>query len=124
MLHRNTKIKFIYMKKLIKTLIHRVFFWVFKEQVNDLHYYITANKDVSKRLKNMLDNIDVSVDHNIMAKSWAVISIQGQNKDFIKFIDLDAAEIRTIQAFLQNFDRRKIDASPEIADLLRIRKFF
>lgn len=68
----------------------------------------------------MLNNLDISVDHHIYSKSWAVISIQGKRQDFIKFIDLGEKDIQQISNFLKNFDRTKIDASPEATKLIRI----
>lgn len=109
--------------KILKSIIRRFFFWVFSDQLEALHFYLSENKKINRKLKNMLNNIDVSVDHNLMSKSWAVISIQGQKKDFIKFIDLDNNDIRHIQEFLKKFDRKKIDASPEIYRLFN-RGFF
>lgn len=49
------------MKNFLKKILHSFFFWIFKDEIDDLHLYITANKKISRRLHNMLDSLDVSV---------------------------------------------------------------
>jgi len=84
--------------------------------------YIEELKEISDKLSAVLEVTDVSVDVHATkySPSWAVISIQGEKTDFIKFVDLGYAELKEIQHFLRKFDRAKIDASPQIAPLLRI----
>jgi len=108
-------------------MIKRFFKWIFKSELLELQKQINHTKEATKKyseqelkIDNLLGNIDVSVDVHQYSKSWAVISIQGKKTDYIKFVDLGESEIRDIQMFLRNFDRRKIDASPIASRFLRI----
>ena len=68
----------------------------------------------AERIRELLGNIDVSVDVHQRSGSWAVVSLQGGKTDYIKFVDLDQRSIREIAFFLRQFDRKnvKIDANP------------
>lgn len=111
------------MKKILTTL----FSWVFKQQLNELKIQIQVAQQTcdqlkadSRKLHNLLDNLDISVDHHEYSSSWAVISIQGQQSDFIKFIDLGRSDIHTIQQFLRQFDRSKVDCSPQASKFFKL----
>lgn len=81
------------------------------------------NTQLNQKLANLLQNIDVSVDVHEHSRSWAVISIQGHNTDYIKFIDLGQADAQHIQHFIRQFDRNvKIDASPTASKFLAINR--
>lgn len=108
-------------------MIKKIFRWIFKDELIELkketQRCISAQKNYKtqeKRINNLLSNIDVSVDVHEYSRSWAVISIQGQKSDYIKFVDLGEREIRDIQKYLHNFDRSKVDASPQASKFLRI----
>lgn len=100
-------------------IIRKAFSWIFKDQLEEVQKALhQANKlnnllqaEVSK-VQNILQNIDVSVDVHHYSPSWAVISIQGQESDYIKFIDLGKRDIMEIGRFLRQFERGKIDAHP------------
>ena len=93
-------------------MIKKIFKWVFKKELENLENQIIKSHNQTITVSNLLQNIDVSVDLHKYAPSWAVISIQGEKSDYIKFIDLGQRDIREIQTFLRRFDRskRKIDA--------------
>lgn len=114
-------------------MIKQFFKWLFKSELQELHIQINNSKEQYNRLasleeslKNVLDNIDISVDVHEFHKysnSWAVISIQGQKSDYIKFVDLSSSDVYEIQQFLRRFERNKnvkIDASPNTSAFLRI----
>lgn len=114
-------------------MIRKLFKWIFKSELRELNIQIQKTKEATvnfesyqKSLKNVLENIDVSVDvHEFhkYSKSWAVISLQGSKTDYLKFIDLGDADIRYIQQFLRQFERNtkvKIDASPNASQFLRV----
>ncbi len=121
---------------MIKKITRKFFKWVFKAELNQLEIQIQKTNDATanyesqeKRIKNVLQNvlknIDVSVDVHEHSPSWAVVSLQGQKTDYIKFIDLGNSEIRHIAEFLRRYERDantniKIDASPNISQFLRI----
>lgn len=96
--------------------------WALSSELAKLEKQIKSNAIQEKRINNLLDNLDISVDVHYRANSWAVISIQGEKTDFIKFIDLGRSDILEIQKFLRYFDRTKIDAAPQESAFLRIPK--
>lgn len=113
----------------MKSLIRKFFKWVFKEEVKRLNqtqtgweFALNRCLDKERKLDNILKNIDVSVDVHHHSPSWAVISIQGEKSDYIKFVDLGKSEIKDIQNFLRHFDRRKVDASPGESKYFKIDK--
>lgn len=116
--------------RILKKLLRKLFFWLFKEdfqamekRCKDLDGLIYRQKGATqeaevcaKRIRKMMGNIDISVDVHTRGRSWAVLSLQGKETDFIKFIDLGDRDIYEIQKFLRTFDREqvKIDANPFI----------
>lgn len=107
-------------------MIRKFFKWIFKKELNELHSETQKYKDAfsnyesqERRIKNLLANIDVSVDVHHYSPSWACISIQGEKTDYIKFIDLGASDIREIHDFLKRYDRGKVDAIPHETQYLK-----
>jgi hypothetical protein len=104
----------------------KFFRWLFKAELKILEDKIklvdTRHDEYlfeRKKLQEILSHFDVSVDHHkASSRSWAVISCQGK-KDFIRFVDLGESDIREIQRFLSNFDRRKVDAGEDVVRYLR-----
>lgn len=112
----------------MKKLLRKLFLYLFKEDFQrmealerDLKWLIHRQKCVTseaevraERIRQLLGNIDVSVDVHQRSGSWAVVSLQGGKTDYIKFVDLDQRSIREIAFFLRQFDRNhvKIDANP------------
>lgn len=129
------------MKNKVKQLMRKFFFWIFKNQLEELELQIKVCKNTQSNLNlrldrikqieskfiNVLKNIDISVDvHEYQySPSWAVISLQGQKSDYIKFVDLGSSGIREISEFLRKYERSyniKVDASPNASQFLRIKK--
>ena len=107
-------------------IIKKFFRWIFSDELKSIEQSVNSSKfelekirEKSDKLSNILGNIDVSVDVHEYSRSWAVISIQGEKSDYIKFVDLGRSEIREIENFLRHFDRRKIDASPQASRYLK-----
>lgn len=112
----------------MKKLLRKLFLYLFKEDFQrmealerDLKGLIHRQKSATseaetraERIRQLLGNIDVSVDVHHRSGSWAVVSLQGGKADYIKFVDLDQRSIREIAFFLRQFDRKnvKIDAHP------------
>lgn len=112
----------------MKKLLRKLFLYLFKEDFQrmealerDLKGLIhrqkcaTSEAEVrAERIRQLLGNIDVSVDVHQRSGSWAVVSLHGGKTDYIKFVDLDQRSIREIAFFLRQFDRNhvKIDANP------------
>lgn len=113
-------------------MIRKLFKWVFKNELLELQTQIDRTKQATlkyevqdKRINNLLQNIDVSVDVHQYSPSWAVVSLQGQKSDYIKFIELGDSDLREIASFLRRYDREvniKIDATPNASGLLRFPK--
>lgn len=116
------------MKKIIKA----IFEWVFEDEIeqlrNSIRIAVAINQKNSlcqARFEELFGNMSVSVDvHQTFhrhSKSWAVISLQGEKYDYIKFCDLRDKDIREIGRFLSNFEDRNqtIDAVPEVSKILK-----
>lgn len=117
----------------MKNLIKKFFHWLFSEELTKLNQKIKQADDLihstanlQRTIKQVFNNLDISIDVREQkyepAKSWAVISLQGERADFVKFINLGDREINEISRFLRQFDRInriKIDAPPSIDGFLR-----
>ncbi len=116
-------------------MLKKIFKWIFKAELQQLETEVRKAKEavlnceaMDKRIRSLLSNIDVSVDvheSRTYSRSWAVISLQGQKADYIKFFDLGDNDIREIQKFLRMFERDiniKIDATPQVSGFLRIKR--
>ena len=134
----------------MKKLIKKLFNWIFKEDLETLKTLINVYKtdlgvlkeevsrarlfttETKKRLDvfdKVLSGIDVSVDvheyDNKYSPSWAVVSLQGQKTDYIKFMELGDADIRQISKILRDYERHsniKVDASPMASKFLRVER--
>lgn len=118
--------------------LRKFFHWIFKSELDILNSEISKAKGTAavlerqrKAFASVLSGIDVSVDvheyHSRYSPSWAVISLQGQKADYIKFIDLGQSDINEIAKFLRNFERNqniKIDASPNTSQYLKVSRKF
>lgn len=112
----------------MKKLFRKLFLYLFREDFKRMeelerdlrgliHHQKCATLEAetrAKRINQLIGNIDVSVDVHQRSGSWAVISLQGQKADYIKFVDLDQRSLKEISHFLRQFDRQnvKIDANP------------
>lgn len=117
-------------------MIHKLFNWIFKAKLNELSSEIQRAKNIAdktevqyKVFNKVLAGIDVSVDvHEFDYKyspSWAVVSLQGQRADYIKFVELGQSDINEISRFLRNYERTaniKVDAAPHASQFLRIHR--
>lgn len=100
--------------------------WLFKEELKELSSLSKKVKSLESELNTILDGLDVSVDvHEYDTRrspSWAVISLQGKNTSFIKFVDLGDRNIQEISSFLRAYERRaniKIDANPQATRFIK-----
>lgn len=113
--------------------IKSIFRWAFKSELSELNAEIKRTKELTSKylqyeieLNRIMSFFDVSVDvHQEYSKSWAVISLQGQRADYIKFFNLGEVDIKEISKFLRNFERVrniKIDATPSTSHFLKLNK--
>ncbi len=98
---------------IFKKWVRKVVAWALKDELEDF-----------KNLKYMLNGdensrISISADIHQCSNSWAVISIEGKDRDYIKFIDLGRRDMVELQKFLKNFERRNIDSSPNVYPFLK-----
>ena len=113
------------MKKLkikFQNFTKNLLMWAFQSELLKLQKQLQKNQIQEDRINNLLNNLDISVDVHYIANSWAVISIQGERSDFIKFIDLGRSDINEIYSFLRRFDRSKVDAEPRVFEMLKFPK--
>lgn len=106
------------------TLKTRFFNWLFKEQMNQMKRMnddtlmfwknSKANYEncqrLEKQLKDTVGSIQVATDIHLKSTSWAVICLQGEKADFIKFVDLDQRSIEDIAHYLRQFERHNVVA--------------
>ena len=107
-------------------MIRKIFSWIFKAELQQLETILKATENINdslelkhKRIDNLLDNLEISVDYHMFSRSWAVISIQGKRSDYIKFIDLGERDIREIQQFISRYDRSKVDCAPQHSPMFK-----
>lgn len=115
-------------------MIRNFFNWIFSKELNEMKAQTKIAAEIAIALMkqkiefdDVLAGIDVSVDvheyDNKYSPSWAVISLQGQKTDYIKFVNLGTRNIQEISSFLHQYERRnnlKIDASPNTSQFLRV----
>lgn len=111
----------------MKKLIRKIFEWIFAKQLNELQSTLNLTKKYHSELKQMLGGIDISVDvcesKYQYSPSWAVISIQGERADYLKFMNLGNRQAREIMSFLRQYERYaniKIDASPQTSTFMKM----
>ena len=102
-----------------KNILKNFFRRIFKEELLELEKQILNTESLNKDLTKITKNFEVSVDVGFQSRSWAVISLQGERSDFIKFVDLGYKDINEISRFLRQFDRIKVDASPQQTAFLK-----
>lgn len=126
------------MKKIIRKIVKNLIRFALKEELIKLQdtqnrmdkYLSSLNVKLErasltqKTFEDLLSNFDCSVDVHVEkhSPSWAVISLQGQKSDYLKFIDLGDSDIRQIADFLRKFERKnniKIDADPQMVNLIK-----
>jgi hypothetical protein len=103
------------MKKFFVKIINNIVRRALKNEIDtlnrkekELDVLIKESRQKINHLKNLLEGIDVSVDVHEYEKyspSWAVISLQGQKSDYIKFVNLKDSDIRDISYFLRRYER-------------------
>lgn len=100
----------------MKKILRYFFDWLFKAELKEINDKISKLNKLSSQLderekefKNLLGNSDLSIDVHQGSRSWAVISLQGDKTDFIKFMDLGNRDIQYISEFLSQFERSKMN---------------
>lgn len=127
------------MKKWIKKRFKRFLEWAFSEEfdnmrttceqqqrtttqmqkeIEDLRILQNQLGIYEKKLKSLLGSISVSANLPKKAENWAVISIQGEKIDYVKFIALPKNDMIAISRFLAQFQSHALETSPANYDLI------
>ncbi len=106
---------FEHMKKFLKKTLRKIARWACAEEVKEL-------EDIRFLLGGGKVAISGDIHHN--TDSWAVISIKGEERDYVKFISLGRQQIREIAQFLKRYEDAGgriggIDASPMATRVLK-----
>ena len=97
------------MKERLRQYVKRILRWAFKEELQELD-------DIHTLLGG---RVSISADIHQNSDSWAVISIKGEDRDYVKFISLGKKQIREIAQFLRNYEDVAVDASPMYQRILK-----
>ena len=89
-----------------------------KHEVDDLRILQNAVNAYKKKLESMLGGISISANIPRKGENWAVISIQGEKIDYVKFIALPKNDMIAISKFLAQFDQRALETNPTNYDLI------
>lgn len=127
------------MKKWIKKKFKEFFEWAFSDEldnmrttcdrqqrttsqmqkeIEDLRILQNQLNIYERKLRSLLGTISVSANLPKKAENWAVISIQGEQIDYIKFIALPKNDMIAISQFLAQFDSRALETNPAVYGLV------
>lgn len=89
-----------------------------QKEIEDLRILQNQLGIYEKKLKSLLGSISVSANLPKKAENWAVISIQGEKIDYVKFIALPKSDMIAISRFLAQFQDHALETSPANYDLI------
>lgn len=89
-----------------------------RKEIEDLRILQNQLNVYEKKLKALLGNISVSANLPKKAENWAVISIQGEKIDYVKFIALPKNDMLAISQFLAQFNNRALETNPNSYELV------
>lgn len=89
-----------------------------RKEIEDLRILQNQLNVYEKKLKALLGNISVSANLPKKAENWAVISIQGEKIDYVKFIALPKNDMLAISQFLAQFNSRALETNPNNYELV------
>ena len=89
-----------------------------QREIEDLRILQNQLGIYEKKLKSLLGSISVSANLPKKAENWAVISIQGEKIDYVKFIALPKNDMIAISRFLAQFQSHALETSPANYDLI------
>ena len=97
------------MKEHFRQFVKKLLRWAFKEELKELD-------DIHTMLGG---RVAISADIHQNTDSWAVISLRGEDRTYIKFIDLGKKQIMEIARFLRNYEDVAVDANPMYTAMLK-----
>ena len=89
-----------------------------QKEIEDLRILQNQLGIYEKKLKSLLGSISVSANLPKKAENWAVISIQSEKIDYVKFIALPKNDMIAISRFLAQFQDHALETSPANYDLI------
>lgn len=89
-----------------------------KHEIEELRILQNTVNVYKKKLESMLGGISISANIPRKGENWAVISIQGERIDYVKFIALPKNDMIAISKFLAQFDQRALETNPANYDLI------
>lgn len=89
-----------------------------QREIEDLRILQNQLGIYERKLKSLLGTISVSANLPKKAENWAVISIQGEKIDYVKFIALPKNDMIAISRFLAQFQDHALETSPANYDLI------
>ena len=89
-----------------------------QKEIEDLRILQNQLNIYEKKLKSLMGSISVSANLPKKAENWAVISIQGEQIDYVKFIALPKNDMIAISQFLAQFQSHALETSPANYDLV------
>ena len=103
------------MKRFFRRIIRKIARWACAEEIKEL-------EDIRYMLGNGKVAISADIHHN--TDSWAVISLKGEERTYVKFISLGRQQIREIVQFLRQYEQNgayigAIDADPMTMRILK-----
>jgi len=80
--------------------------WLLGSTISDLENRVAASE---RRLQQFINLHDVSIDLDQYSRSdnWAIISVRGK-RNYVRMVNLGEGDIRSIESFIQKFERRNI----------------
>lgn len=98
----------------MKRLLRKLFLWLFKEEFEELQSNLDYIKEVVGDKK-----ASCSLDYHMQSPSWAVISLAGRSRTYLKFIHLSNNNCKEILEYLKQFEDINIDATPQITQFMK-----
>lgn len=97
------------MKRFFRKITRKLLLWVLSEEYTD---YKQMVEEVSNVRYMLGGRVALSADIHQNTDSWAVISIKGKDRDYVKFINLGRKQIVEIAQFLRQYENVAVDANP------------
>ncbi len=89
-----------------------------QKEIEDLRILQNQLIVYRRRMETLLGSISISANLPKKSENWAVISIQGEKIDYVKFVALPKNDMIAISQFLAQFDQRALETNPANYDLI------
>lgn len=89
-----------------------------QKEIEDLRILQNQLTVYRRKMETLLGSISISTNLPKKSENWAVISIQGEKIDYVKFVALPKNDMIAISQFLAQFDQRALETNPANYDLI------